>query len=216
MNKTYKRKKLLAAAILPVLMVSGCATQQGNDQLMGAGAGMVGGAALGCLTGFLAGGNAGGCATGAAIGAAVGAVTGWGAVKVSQYQASQVRTVQEDQQVYGLTKSVNATQIKINKGTSNPKSVRPGDSVQLFTDYSVQLPASMTSTQVSESWVLKKDGNVLAELPPQNNLRTAGGWNADATIPIPTNAELGTYVIEHKVLAGSSYDTDESTFIVSR
>lgn len=216
MNKTCKRRKLVAAAILPVLMIGGCATQQGNDQLMGAGAGMVGGAALGCLTGFLAGGNAGGCATGAAIGAAVGAVTGWGAVKVSQYQASQVRSVQEDQQVYGLTKSVNATQIKINKGTSNPKMVKPGDSVLLFTDYSVQLPANMTSTQVSESWILKKDGNVLAELPPQNNLRTAGGWNADATIPIPTNAEPGTYVIEHKVLAGSSYDTDESTFVVSR
>lgn len=216
MNKTFKRKKRIAAAILPVLMIGGCATQQGNDQLMGAGAGMVGGAALGCLTGFLAGGDAGGCAKGAAIGAAVGAVTGWGAVKVSQYQATQVRTVQEDQQIYGLTKSVNSTQVKINKGTSNPKAVRPGDSVQLFTDYSVQLPANMASTPVSESWVLKKDGNVLAELPPQNNQRTAGGWNADATIPIPTNAELGTYVIEHKVLAGSSYDTDESTFVVSR
>ncbi len=216
MNKTFNRRKIAAIAILPVLMTAGCATQQGNDQLMGAGAGMVGGAALGCLTGFLAGGNASGCAKGAAIGAAVGAVTGWTAVKVSQYQATQVRSAQEDQRIYGLTQSVNATQVKINKGTSTPKMVMPGESVQLFTDYSIQLPANMNTTPVSESWILKKDGKVLAELPPQNNQRSAGGWNADATVPIPTNAELGTYVIEHKVLAGSSYDTDESTFVVSR
>ncbi|MDD2760648.1 MAG: hypothetical protein PHH11_10195 [Methylomonas sp.] len=216
MQKAINPRILVALTALPLLLNGGCATQQGNDQLMGAGAGMVGGAALGCLTGFLAGGNANGCAKGAAIGAAVGAVTGWGAVKVAQYQASQVRSAQEDQQVYGLTKSVNATQIKINKGTSTPKMVRPGESVKLFTDYSVQLPSSMGSTPVAESWTLKKDGKVLAELPPQNNQRTAGGWNADATVPIPTNAELGTYVIEHKVLAGSSYDTDESTFVVSR
>lgn len=216
MNPSINRTNLMAAAILPVLITTGCASQQTNDQLMGAGAGMVGGAALGCLTGFLAGGSASGCATGAAIGAAVGAVTGWAAVTVSQYQATQVRSAQEDQRVYGLTQSVNATQIKINKGTSTPKTVRPGESVKLFTDYSVQLPANTGSTQVSESWILKKDGKVLAELPSQNNVRTAGGWNADATVPIPSNAEFGTYVIEHKVLAGSSYDTDESTFIVSR
>lgn len=216
MNKASNRKKLITLAMLPLLLSGGCATQQGNDQLMGAGAGLVGGAALGCLTGFLAGGDASGCAQGAAIGAAVGAVTGWGAVKLSQYQATQVRSPQEDQQVYGLANSVNTTQVKINKGTSTPNMVRPGDSVKLFTDYSVQLPTNISSTPVSETWTLKKDGNVLATLPPQNSERTSGGWNADATVPIPTNAELGTYVIEHKVIAGNSYDTDESTFVVTR
>ncbi len=177
---------------------------------------MLGGAALGCLTGFIASGHASGCATGAAIGAATGAVAGWGAVKLSQYQASQVRTPQEDQKLYGLAKSVSTTQVKIQKGTSTPNMVKPGDSVKLFTDYSVQLPANMSSTPVSESWTLKKDGKVLAELPAQNNQRTSGGWNADATVPVPKDAAPGTYVIEHKVQAGNSYDTDESTFVVSR
>ncbi|MDD1619862.1 MAG: hypothetical protein LUQ11_00160 [Methylococcaceae bacterium] len=209
MNKAFNRKHLIALLLAPVLMTGGCATQQGTDQLTGTGVGMAGGAALGCLTGFLASGHAGGCAKGAAV-------TEWGAVKVSQYQATQVRSALEDQQIYGLAKSVNTTQIKINKGTSTPNMVRPGDSVKLFTDYSVQLPTNMSSTPVSESWTLKKDGKVQADLQPQNSQRTSGGWNADATVPIPTNAELGTYVIEHKVLAGSSYDTDESTFVVSR
>ncbi|MGZ4960077.1 MAG: hypothetical protein ACXV7J_12545 [Methylomonas sp.] len=216
MSELFNRKHLVALALCPVLMTGGCATQQGNDQLTGAGIGMAGGAALGCLTGFLAGGDAGGCAKGAAIGAVTGAVAGWGTVKVSQYQATQVRTAQQDQQIYGLTKAVNTTQVKINKGTSMPNMVRPGDSVKLLTDYSVQLPANTSTTPVSESWILKKDGRVLADLPPQNNQRSSGGWSADATVPIPTNAELGTYVIEHKVLAGNSYDTDESTFVVTR
>ncbi|MDD1621985.1 MAG: protein kinase [Methylococcaceae bacterium] len=106
--------------------------------------------------------------------------------------------------------------IKINKGTSTPKTVRQGESVKLLMNYSVQLPANMSSTQVSESWILKKDGKVLANLAPQAGERTSGGWSADATVPIPTNAEPGTYVIEHRIQTGNRYDTDESTFTVTR
>lgn len=214
MNNTLGRKNLIALALCPVLL-AGCATQQGNDQLMGAGAGALGGAALGCLIGYAAGGGSG-CATGAAIGGATGMVAGWGAVKYSQYQSEQVRTVQQDQSLYGLTKSVASPQVKINKGVSEPKSVRPGGSVNLATDYSVQLPNTMAATLVAESWTLKKDGQVLADLPAKTSQRTAGGWAANATIPIPGNATPGTYVIEHKVQSGNSYDTDESTFLVSR
>ena len=214
MNTIFNHKSISAFMLCPLLL-AGCATQQGNDQLIGAGGGALGGAALGCLIGLAAGGGKG-CATGAAIGAATGAVVGWGAVKLSQYQASQVRTPQEDQRLYGLTKSVDTTQVKINKGTSTPGTVRPGGSVRLFTDYSVQLPPKQNTAPVSESWTLKKDNKVLAELPPQNNQRTSGGWNADATVPIPTNASPGTYVIEHKVASGNSYDTDESSFVVAR
>jgi len=214
MNTIFNHKSLSAFLLCPVLL-SGCATQQGNDQLVGAGAGAAGGAALGCLIGLAAGGGRG-CAIGAAAGAVTGAAAGWGVVKYQQYQASQVRTPQEDQRLYGLAKSVDTTQVKINKGTSKPGTVKPGESVKLFTDYSVQLPAKQKTAPVSESWTLKKDGKVLAELPPQNNQRTSGGWNADATVPIPKSASPGTYVIEHKVASGDSYDTDESTFVVAK
>jgi hypothetical protein len=215
MNIGINRKTVVALALCPSLML-GCATQQGNDQLMGAGGGALGGAALGCLTGFIAGGSASSCGTGAAIGAAAGAVVGWGAVKISQYQASQVRTAHDDQRMYGLTKPVDTTQVKIRKGSSTPRSVKPGDSVSLATDYSVMLPPDTPSAQVAESWALQKDGKVLAELPQKSTARASGGWNADAVIPVPKNAELGTYVIEHKVQAGTSYDTDESTFVVAK
>lgn len=210
-----KHKLKFIAAICSGALISGCATQQGTDQMKGAGLGMVGGATLGCLIGLAAGGGKG-CAMGAAIGAAAGTVAGWGAVKINQYQAEQVRTVQDDQRMYPLIKPVNSAQVKIRKGTSTPNRVRPGEMVKVTTDYSVTLPPSMQSTAVTEHWVLKKDGEVLADLPQQDSQRTSGGWAADATIPIPTNAVPGTYVIDHKVQAGTSNDTDESTFVVSR
>ena len=213
-SNMLKHKTLIALALCPALL-AGCATQQGNDQLVGAGAGAVGGAALGCLIGLAANGGQG-CAMGAAIGAGTGAIAGWGVVKYQQYQASQVRTPQQDQRLYGLAKSVDTAQVKLNKGISRPNSVKPGGSVNLSTDYSVQLPANTQTTAVSESWTLKKDGKVLADLPPQTNQRTSGGWIADATVPIPSSAAPGTYVIEHKVQAGNSYDTGESTFIVAK
>ncbi len=214
-NMLCNKKTLFALALCPSL-IAGCATQQGNDQLLGAGGGAMGGAALGCLTGFIAGGNASSCGTGAAIGAATGAVVGWGAVKLSQYQASQVRTTTDDQKMYGLTKPVDTTQVKIRKGSSAPRTVKPGESVNVTTDYSLMLPTQTSSTQVTETWILEKDGKTLAELPQKSMDRASGGWNADAVIPVPKNAELGTYVIEHKVQAGASYDTDESTFIVAK
>ena len=214
MSRTLDRNTIIAVALCATFF-TGCATQQGNDQLKGAGAGLLGGAALGCLTGFIASGHASGCATGAAIGAATGAVVGWGAVKLSQYQAEQVRSAQDDRHLYGLTKPVDSTQVKIRKGTAAPNTVRPGETVKVTTDYSLILPQNVSSIAVEESWTLKKDGKVLA-VPQQNSQRTSGGWLADASFPTPTNAQPGTYVIEHKVQAGTSYDTDESVFIVSR
>lgn len=209
-----------ALGVTPILLIvssqfilSGCATTEGNDLLKGAGMGALSGAALGCVVGLAAGGGSG-CAQGAAIGAVSGAVVGWGTVKYQQYQASQVRSASEDQRLYGLAKSVDTAQVKINKSSSSPSPVRPGDSVQIATDYSIRLPSQQTVSPVSESWTLKKDGQVLAALPQQESQRSSGGWNANAVIPIPSGATNGTYVIEHKVQSGNSYDLSISTFDV--
>jgi len=198
----------LAAAMSAMVVVSGCQSTGGevNEQMVGAGVG----AALGCGVGLLIGGRAEHCLAGAAAGGLVG----WGVVKINQYQAHQVRSAAAERRVYGLTQAVDTPQVKIRRGTSSPRHVRPGQDVRITTDYSVLLPPGDRSATVRESWVLKKDGRVLANLPPQTNRRTAGGWAASASIPIPGNASPGTYVVEHKVSSGSSYDEDDSTFIV--
>ncbi len=175
-------------------------------QALGAGLG----AAVGCGIGALVTRDARGCAAGAAIGGAIA----FTAVKINQYQAKQVRSSKADARLYGLAKPVNSPQVKIRKGTSNPTAIKPGQAVTITTDYSLMLPASTSDTKVSESWALKKDGKVLYTLPAQVNERTPGGWSTSAAIDVPKNASPGTYVVEHKVKVGSSYDTDESTFVV--
>jgi hypothetical protein len=199
---------VLAAAVSASLVTSGCATMGEEGQMQALGAGL--GAAVGCGIGALVTRDAKGCAAGAAIGGAIG----FTAVKINQYQAKQVRSSKADARLYGLAKPVNSPQVKIRKGTSSPNAVKAGQAVTITTDYSLMLPAATSDTQVSESWALKKDGKVLYSLPAQVNERTPGGWSTSAAIDVPQNAPPGTYVVEHKVKVGSSYDTDESTFVV--
>lgn len=201
------RSRITALTAAVALTLSGCATTgDGQSQAMGAGIG----AALGCGVGALVTGDAKGCAAGAAI----GGVLGWGVVAINQYQARQVRSSSADSRVYGLTKPVSSTQVKIRKGSNSPKSVRAGQPVNIVTDYSVMLPSSASSAMVTESWALKKDGKVVTHLPEKSTSRSAGGWEAQAEITIPPDVPPGTYVIEHTVKSGSSYDTDESTFVI--
>jgi hypothetical protein len=76
------------------------------------------------------------------------------------------------------------------------------------------LVVDTTRLALTDRQALKKDGKVLANVPAQITHRAAGGWIVSAQIPIPTNATLGTYVVEHEVQVGRSYDTDESVFVV--
>jgi hypothetical protein len=192
-----------SALTLCIGLSTGCADQSDNGKVLGAGLG----AAVGCGVGAAAGGKEG-CAAGAVAGAAAG----W--ALTAQYQANQVRSAQEDQKIYGVTEPVSGTQVKIRKGSVAPTRVKPGTTVKILTDYSLMAPGGKDAVAVEESWVLLKDGETLSTLPPQRNNRTPGGWVADASIKIPENAKPGTYVVEHKVQSGSSYDSDESTFIV--
>jgi hypothetical protein len=202
-----KNLRLTEMAAVATIFLAGCAsTGSVQDQAVGTGIG----AALGCGVGALITGSARGCAAGAAVGALVG----FGTVAISQYNAKQVRTASNDAKVYGISTAPSTPQVKIRKGSSSPSSVSRGDAVTISTDYSVALPSGVGQTTVSESWVLKKDGKNIANLPTKSASRTPGGWQTDAEITIPAQVEPGTYVIEHRVKAGSSYDVDESVFVV--
>jgi hypothetical protein len=114
-----------------------------------------------------------------------------------------------------VTERVSGPVVKIRKGSSTPAQVQAGQQVNIITDYSLMLPQGVKDSTVQESWVLKKDGKMLTEIPPQKARRTGGGWQADASIAVPKDAAAGTYMIEHKVQTGTSYDTDESVFVVA-
>ncbi|WP_232424190.1 glycine zipper domain-containing protein [Imhoffiella purpurea] len=202
-----KRVGLAVALVAVTVISSGCSsTGSVQDQAIGTTIG----AALGCGVGALITRDARGCAAGAAV----GAVVGFGSVVISQYNARQVRSASKDARVYGLSTAPSSPQVKIRKGKSSPRTVRHGDPVNISTDYSLALPKGVSKARVTESWVLKKDGKNVAKLPSKSASRAAGGWVADAEISIPSDVPTGTYLIEHRVQVGSSYDVDESTFVV--
>ncbi len=212
MLPTTLRNIIIGIAVSATL--AGCATtQESQEQTTGALIGCAGGAIIGALIGNT---------RGAVAGCAAGALVGWGTVKMTQYNASQSRSRNADEDrysrsdpdFYALDKPVTDSTIKIRGATASPDRASAGSTIVAVTDYSVITPSQSTTIDVEESWALKKDGKQLVELKPQPQTRRTGGWESRAEFPVPQDADAGTYVIEHKVRAGSSYDKRVSVFVV--
>ena len=204
--KSINRKIMGVVTVAAAVIASGCQTTGGTqDQVAGLGIG----AALGCAAGALIEGSAKGCA----VGAAVGAAAGWAAVSISQYHTEQVRSSTADRRVYGLTKPVSSPQVKIQRATSLPGTVRAGQRVDILTDYSLRLPSGQTDASVEQSWALDVGGQRVP-LGSKTAEQEDGGQNAGVTINVPADIEPGTYIVEHKIRSGSSYDTRKSEFVV--
>ena len=212
MSNTILRNITVAALIGATL--SGCATQDGNEQLIGAG--------VGCAAGAIVGGLIGG-RKGAAIGCAAGGTMGVGAVALSQYNARQARTARADASryskvdpdFYGLSRSSTESAVKIRASGSSPSTVSPGQAVTVTTDYSIITPRNVDTVAVDESWILKKDGEEITKLEVDAQKRRSGGWSTVGEFNVPNDAPPGTYVVEHKVQTGTSYNSGISVFVVN-
>jgi hypothetical protein len=199
------RKTAGAIIIAAAVFVSGCTSQEVKEGAAGAGIG----ALLGCAAGAIFGGSDG-CAKGAAIGAVMGMVT----VAVQQYHAKQVRSSTADRRVYGLSQPVSSPQVKINKTSTWPSQVRPGETLDVRTDYSVRLPSDQSNTGVQRSWELLDVNGKNVSLGSKQISDSDGGHQGGVTVTVPKNLAPGRYTIRHKVKAGSSYDTKNSSFVV--
>jgi hypothetical protein len=199
MNK-YKLKVI--AAVCSGVLFTGCATMEQSAGLAAAGC-----AGVGILTGLLTknagigAGSSAGCMAIAAIG-------------IYSYHTSQTRTVQQDQKLYGYTAPVNSTEVKIRNAMASPERVRAGDTVKLTLDYSVMAPKGTQNVNVDESMVLKHDGKVLQTLSERPINRPLGGSSSEVDFTVPAKMPPGTYVIEQKVTAGTSYDIRPAVFVV--
>ncbi|MGE0484436.1 MAG: YMGG-like glycine zipper-containing protein [Gammaproteobacteria bacterium] len=169
-----------------------------------------GGAVLGAIIGGALGGS-----KGALIGAAAGSALGWATGKVIEAQEVSTRSQTQDQQLYGYVAPADSIFVNINSATSSPKMITPNSVIEATTDFSLALPQGVDHTQVDVSGVLLKDGEKLYDFKSQPLTKTAGGYAIKMPVEIPSVAEPGTYVIQHRVTAGSTYDTAESTFVVT-
>ena len=196
------------ALITFLFLLPGCSTVEQRDQLFGALAGGAGGAAIGALA-------SGGDTKAILAGAAAGALVGWGAVKLTQYHAEKKRTAEQEAKALGY-RPAEGTVVKIRSATAAPDQVSPGETVTFTTDYAVLAPSEDTNVAVKEMWELSKDGKVLSKMPPKDETRQPGGWQARASIDAPKDAEPGTYVVKHRVEAGSSYDERVAAFVIRK
>jgi hypothetical protein len=199
--KKPKNKGLILVCSTSLLV--GCATMEQS-----AGLATLGCAGVGVLTGILTK-NAG---AGAGAGAGCLALAG---IAIYNYHSSQSRTAVEDQKLYGYTSPVNSTEVKIRNATAFPEMIKPGDKLKVNLDYSVMAPQGTNDVNVQETMVLKRDGKVLNELSNRSISRKLGGGNTEAEFQIPAKLPPGTYVIEHKVQAGTSYDVRPTVFVVA-
>lgn len=199
MNK-YNLKAM--AFVCSGVLLTSCATMEQSAGL----------AALGCAaTGGLVGGLTGSAGLGAAAFAGCGAIS---AIGIYSYHTSQTRTAQQDQQLYGYTAPVNSTEVKIRNAIASPEQVKAGDTVKLTLDYSVMAPQGIQNVDVDESMVLKHDGKVLQTLSERPIKRPLGGSSSEVDFTIPAKMPPGTYVVEQKIKAGTSYDVRPTVFVV--
>jgi hypothetical protein len=187
-------------------LLSACMTSEQRDQTFGALAGAAAGAGIGALAG-------GGSTKAIVAGAAAGAVVGWGAVKLTQYYAERKRSANEEAKAFGYRPS-EGTVVKIRSADTEPQQVKAGQKVTFNTDYAVLAPPGTSAVAVQEMWELSKDGKALAKVPPRQENREPGGWQARASITAPSDAQPGTYVVKHRVEAGTSYDERIAAFII--
>jgi hypothetical protein len=130
------------------------------------------------------------------------------------FRSKQARNVDQDQRLYGYTAPTNAAKVIIRNSTAFPETVRPGDNLTVSLDYSVMAPQGTNDVNVQETMVLKRDGKILNELSNRSISRELGGSSTEAEFQIPAKLPPGTYVIEHKVQAGTSYDVRPTVFVV--
>ncbi len=183
--KARARSAVCIGAVL-VLLLQGCAgmTPEGQEQVLGG----AGGAGLAGLICGVAGGDPGVCVAAAAAGALVG----WGATKV--IQARQDRTAESEYERYGYTPERGRVVI-IRDVKVTPATVTPGSEVSIETDYTLMMPAGSPQKPVTQTFSLWKDGAELHTFSPVELPKEPGGWVVAQGIPVPDDAEPGTYYV---------------------
>ena len=197
-NKRFVMTVALAMAV--ALGVAGCETA---GQSAGTGA-LVGGA-LGAVIGHQSGHGW----EGAAIGAAVGGLAGYA---IHKAKARKVREEAATAQYYQY-QPAQGVRVYTEDSTVAPNRVTQGNTVKASMEYAV-LGAPESGITVVEKRVLKKDGEVLAELDKESVSRTNGTWVSAMDISVGNEVKPGDYEISQTLETPEGQFTKSSMFTV--
>jgi hypothetical protein len=187
-------RRLLAAALCLLLAgqgLAGCAeTTQGQSKGVVTTVGAATGAATGAIVGLVAGGKKG-AAIGAAAGALIGGLVGW---QVGEYRARQVRDREAATKATGYTPSQGVL-AKIDRTSTTPQQLRPGDEITLQATYTVLAPPERAQIKVKETRTIFFNGQELGQLTREREV-PAGSHDTEQPLALPPDAAEGRYLVQ--------------------
>jgi hypothetical protein len=201
--------KILAVALVLLLSVSfmSCTTPSGTySPGKSAGAGALGGAAAGAAIGSIIGAATGSPATGAWVGAASGAIVGGiGGALYARHMNQQMRSREMAAQQYNYSSSRGAV-VDINEVRTTPSTVRPGQTVDIYTTYTILTPQD-TPAQVTLYRQVTRNGQVVGQPHSVQASNQNGTYQDRVGFTVPRSAPPGTYTVNNRI--ASSYGTAE-------
>lgn len=186
-----------------VSAISSCQTVPEEHKGAAVGAGV--GAATGAATGAVLGKSTKAAVIGGLIGALLGGAVG-------HYTYDKQKTREQTAQTYNYNAS-QGTILTIEEATFSPRSVRPGDVLEIKMTYAVLTPSPGTTIGVTEIREITHEGQLVGR-PEVRVERSDGTFSSAVPIRLPTSAKKGLYRVKVMVEAGNVKDTKEMSFTI--
>lgn len=192
----------MAVAILIIATFAGCETT-------GEAAGL--GALIGAGAGAIIGADSGHWAEGAAIGGALGAAGGAVGHDVRKTRAEKTRDAYETHEVYQY-ESTEGEKMTFEDAQVYPDSARRGAFVDVSLQYAIL--GTGAGREVTETRIVKRDGEVIAQISSQRYTRNDGTWISRQEFRIPESWQPGIYSMEQIAETRDSRISGSTTFYV--
>jgi outer membrane lipoprotein SlyB len=198
----------IAALVAVIFLFSACATERQSEYTAtGTGIGAVTGAALGAILGSF-GGHAG---EGAVIGTIFGGLAG-ASIGNNEYHMQRSEELAARQYDYDEARA-RADLVRIEDAYADPKTVEPGDTVNLVSTFTVLTPYRRLALVHEVREVRNDTGEIIGK--PEVTIRREGGtWTSSMPLKIPENARPGRYRVTTIVETDSAGDTRDFAFNV--
>ncbi len=198
--------KVIHYLLVSVLLLTSCLFISGC-QTYGEAAGL--GAGIGSVAGAIIGHQSGHTLEGAAVGAVLGGLAGLVAhdIKVRQAKSAQQTAAEYNYQ------SGQGEKIVFERAEVLPPAVTPGNEIESSIQYA--LLGAGSGVQVTETRILMKGSQIIAELSSSTMTRTDGTWVSSQKFRLPANLTPGEYSILTRVSTRLSSISGSANFVVN-
>jgi len=197
-----RQKFIVIVMCFTLISLLSCQTIEQNP---GAATGTGVGAAAGGIAGAIIGRGAGAVLLGGLLGALAGGAIG-------HYAYDVPRTREETARQYNYNAS-QGTILTIEDATVYPRSVYPGEVVDLRLTYAVLTPSPEVEVNVTEIRRITHNGELVGD-PEVRVIRPGGTYTSTVPLHLPANARRGEYTVKTIIETSRASDARETHFTV--